>query len=99
MESSPPRIQVLYKLDGAEVTDFSWTCPEEGSCWSKLHKFYAIHGLFNKKQIDINQRKIKFGAPVYTSQLYQRKYKALDFEIVKKMANPQEWEKLCLANM
>jgi hypothetical protein len=69
-ESSPPRIQVkpkLYKLDGVEVTDFSWTCPEEGSCWSKFHNVYAIHGLFNKKQIDINKRKIKFGAPFFTS--------------------------------
>ncbi len=90
-ESSPPRIQVepkLYKLDGAEVTDFSWTCPEEGSCWSKFHKFYAMHGLFNKKQIDINQRKIKFGTPIYTSQLYQRKYEALGIEIVKKRGRP-----------
>jgi len=35
-ESSPPRAETgpeLVKLDGARVTDFSWTCPDEGSCW------------------------------------------------------------------
>jgi hypothetical protein len=86
-ESSPPRKEVepkLYKLDGTAVTDYSWTCPEEGSCWAKFHKFYVLHGLFNKKQIDVSNKKLKFGAPVYTSQLYQRKYAALGIEVVKK---------------
>ncbi len=42
-ESSPARALVepkLYKVDGSEVSDFFWTCPAEGSCWSKFHNFY-----------------------------------------------------------
>jgi hypothetical protein len=86
-ESLPPRHlsePKLVKLDGSEVTDFSWTSPNEGSCWTKFHKFYLPAGLFNSKQIDVRQQKIKFGAPVYTSQLYQKKYEALGIEVVKK---------------
>jgi hypothetical protein len=84
-ESSPRRelVQdpVLVKLDGSKVTDFSWTCPDEGSCWEKYHNFYLPRGLFNAKRIDLNDNKIKFGTPVYLSDLYQKKYEALGIEV------------------
>lgn len=37
------------KIDGSEVTDYSWTCREIASCWDKFHKFYAEHGLFTQR--------------------------------------------------
>jgi hypothetical protein len=87
-ESSLPRALTgpeLVKLDGSKVTDFSWMCPDEGSCWEKFHNYYVRKGwLFNSKQIDISQQKIKFGGPIYISNLYQSKYKALGIEIVVK---------------
>jgi hypothetical protein len=67
-ESSPPRALTgpeLVKLDGSKVMDLSWTCPDEGSCWEKFQNY-----LFNSKGIDVSQQKIKFGGPIYISNLY-----------------------------
>ncbi len=66
------------------MTDFSWACPDAGSCWSKFHNFYLPKQLFNRKRIDINQKKIKFGAVVLTSELYQKNYDTLGIEIQKR---------------
>jgi len=77
-ETSLPK---LYKQDGTEVTDYSWTCPTEASCWAKFHEFYEPKGLFTRKQLNLNESKIKFGGVVYTSELYQKKYEALGIEI------------------
>jgi hypothetical protein len=87
IESSPPRALAepkIYMVDGKEVTDFSWTYPDEGSCWHKFHQFYLERSLFNNKQIDLSRNKIKFGSTIYTSELYQKKYEALGVEIKKK---------------
>ena len=66
-------LPTLNKLDGSKVTDYSWTCPTEGSCWTKFHEFYEPKGLFTKKALNLNEGKIKFGGFVYTSKLYQKK--------------------------
>jgi len=86
----PPRslsLPALIKRDGSDVTDYSWTCEETASCWDKFHTFYSKHGLFSSKNIDLNQKKIKFGAVQYSSELYQKKYTALGIEITKKGKN------------
>ena len=77
-------LPTLNKLDGSKVTDYSWTCPTEGSCWTKFHEFYEPKGLFTKKALNLNEGKIKFGGFVYTSELYQKKYAALGIEIKTK---------------
>jgi hypothetical protein len=74
----------LLKIDGARATDFSWTCPDEGSSWEKFHQFYIKSCLFNSKQIDVSAQKIKFGALIYISELYHNKYKVLGIEVVPK---------------
>jgi hypothetical protein len=81
-KSSPPRALTgpeLVKLDGSKVMDFSYTCPDEGSCWEKFHNYSVRKGLFN-----VGHQKIKFGGPIYISNLYQNKYKALGLEILLK---------------
>ena len=86
----PPRqsmLPALIKRDGSDVTDYSWTCEETASCWDKFHSFYSQHGLFNSKNLDLNQKRIKFGAVQYTSDLYQKKYAALGITIKKKGRN------------
>jgi len=80
-------LPALIKRDGSDVTDYSWTCEETASCWDKFHTFYSKHGLFSSKNIDLNQKKIKFGAVQYSSELYQKKYTALGIEITKKGKN------------
>jgi hypothetical protein len=83
----PPRSMVQpesIKCDGSDVTDFSWTSPETASCWDKFHIFYAGHGLFSNKNMDLTQKKFKFGAVQYSSNLYQKKYVALGISVKKK---------------
>ena len=63
----------LYKTDGEEVTDYSWVCNRDASCWTKFHEFYEPRGLFTKKQINLNEQTIKFAGIVYSSELYQKK--------------------------
>jgi hypothetical protein len=63
----------LYKTDETVVTDYSWTCLVDASCWTKFHDFYEPQGLFTNKQINMNEGKIKFAGAVYTSDLYQKK--------------------------
>ena len=63
--------------DGSDVTDYSWTSQIEGSCWDKFHQFYLPKGLYNACNIDLNQRKIKFGQVNFSSKLYQKKLEAL----------------------
>ncbi len=71
-----PLLNIVKKtLDGTEVMDYSWTCPAEASCWAKFL------GLFTRKQLNLNESKIKFGGFAYTSELYQKKYEALGIEI------------------
>ena len=77
-------LHIYGARDGTPVTDFSWACPDAGSCWSKFHNFYLPKQLFNRKRIDINQKKIKFGAVVLTSELYQKKYDALGIDVQKR---------------
>jgi len=43
----------LVKVDGTDVTDFSWACNYTGSCWNKYHDFYEPQGLFTKTKIDL----------------------------------------------
>ena len=65
----PPRSMVqpaLIKCDGSDVTDFSWTSPETASCWDKFHNFYAGHVLFSNKNMNLTQKKFKFGAVQYS---------------------------------
>jgi hypothetical protein len=58
--------------------------PETASCWDKFHSFYAGHGLFSNKTMDLTQKKIKFGAVQHSSDLYQKKYAALGISVKKK---------------
>lgn len=81
----------LYQLDGTEVTDYSWTCSMDASCWTKFHEFYEPQGLFTKKQINVSERKIKFGCPVYTSPLYQKKYTALGIVVNSNDQRKKRW--------
>ena len=75
----------LKKKDGSLVTDWSWTCPMEKSCWAKFHEFYQPHGLFNSYfYIDNIGKSCKFSQCIYTSPLYQKKYAALGVEIKSK---------------
>lgn len=60
----------LYKLDRTAVTEYSWTCSMDASCWMKFHEFYEPW------QINVSE-KIKSRCPVCTSDLYQKKYTAL----------------------
>jgi hypothetical protein len=86
----PPRqksLPKLYKKDGSAVTDYSWTCPDEASCWTKFHDFYEPKGLFTKQKLNLNEQKVRFGGVVYTSELYQKKYAALGIEVKKKNGN------------
>jgi hypothetical protein len=57
---------LLVKADGTPVMYFSWTSLNAGSCWSKFHNIYLPNNVFNKKRIDINQRKVKFGVTILT---------------------------------
>jgi hypothetical protein len=68
------------KTDRRDTSDFSWMCKETASLF---HNFYTGHGLFSCKNIDLNQKKIKFGFVQYSCDLYQKKYAAL-FTTVKK---------------
>ncbi len=77
----------MYKKDGSAVTDYSWTCPDEASCWTKFHDFYEPKGLFTKQKLNLNEQKVRFGGVVYTSELYQKKYAALGIEVKKKNGN------------
>jgi hypothetical protein len=38
-------------------------------------------GLFSKKDINLAENTIKFGNFIYSSELYQKKYKALGIEV------------------
>jgi hypothetical protein len=67
----------LIKVDGTNVTDFSWICKSSGSCWNKFHVFYEPRGQFSKCKIDLCGDKLKFGSYQYASDLYQKKYSAL----------------------
>jgi hypothetical protein len=83
-ESHPPRRASSPKLlqdNGEEVTDFSWTCEEEGSCWSKFHNFYADKQLFGTKKICLNDNKLGFAGVKYTSEIHQKKYAAFGVEV------------------
>ncbi len=70
--------------ESGHVTDYSWTSQIEGSCWDKFHQFYLPKGLYNACNIDLNQRKIKFGQVNFSSKLYQKKLEALGVEVKKK---------------
>jgi hypothetical protein len=72
---------MLLEDNGEEVTDFSCTCDEDGSCWTKFHKFYADQGLFGMKKIDLNENKLCFAGVKYTSDIHQKKYAAFGFEV------------------
>jgi hypothetical protein len=74
----------LVKEDESDVTDYFWTSQIEGSCWDKFHQFYLPKGLYNACNIDLNQRKIKFGQVNFSSKLYQKKLEALGVEVKKK---------------
>jgi hypothetical protein len=76
-DSSP----VLYKATGEKVTDYSWTCPTKTSCWNKFHEFYELQGLFARKVMNLAEGTICFGSVLYSSELYQQKYKALGIEV------------------
>ena len=67
----------------------------DASCWTKFHEFYEPQGLFTKKQINVSERKIKFGCPVYTSPLYQKKYTALGIVV---NSNDQRKKKMGVIN-
>jgi hypothetical protein len=80
----PPRsdsLPELYQVNGEKVTDYSWSCPTKTSCWNKFHYYYLPKGLFSKKQINLTENTIKFRNSVYSSELYQKKYKALGIEV------------------
>jgi hypothetical protein len=86
-ESHPPRkvsSPKLLKDDGEEVSDFSWTCEETGSCRTKFHNFYDREGLFVKRDVNLNERKLCFAGVKYTSQIHQKKYAALGVEVQQK---------------
>jgi hypothetical protein len=83
-ESHPPWHVSSPKLlqdNGEEVTDFSWTCEEEGSFWSKFHNFYADKKLFGMKKISLNVNKLGFAGVKYTSEIHQKKYAAFGVEV------------------
>jgi hypothetical protein len=84
----------LYKLDGTLVTDFSWTCDMDALCWSKFHDFYFPRGLFTGKQINLNEKTIKFAGIVYSSELYQQKYKALGIAVQPTSVRKKMMEKI-----
>jgi hypothetical protein len=71
----------LLQDNGEEVTHFSWTCEEEGSCWSKFHNFYADKKLFGMKKISLNVNKLGFAGVKYTSEIHQKKYAAFGVEV------------------
>jgi hypothetical protein len=73
----------LYQKNGNPVTDFSWTCSSKTSCWNKFHDYYCPKGLYSKKEINVSDATIKFGNVLYSSELYQKKYKALGIEVGK----------------
>ncbi len=55
------------------VTDWSWTCPDEKSCWDKFHEFYLPNKLFNTYfYINNAENMCKFAGYVYSSTLYQK---------------------------
>jgi len=58
----------LVKVDGTDVTDFSWACK----------------GLFTKTKIDLTSDKIKFVSYCSSSDLYKKKYTALGIETGRK---------------
>jgi hypothetical protein len=96
---SPPRelaTPPLVKVDGSDVTDFSWTCQKQASCGDKFHQFYLPNGLYNESNIDLNQRKIKFGSVQFLSELHQKKYEALRVEVKRKESFLRESDVLCL---
>jgi hypothetical protein len=69
---------LLERKDGMPVSDWSWTCPDEKSCWDKLHDFYLPNKLF-KTHFYVNDdgNKCKFAGVQYSSNLYEMKYEAL----------------------
>ena len=85
----------LYQKNGNPVTDFSWTCSSKTSCWNKFHDYYYPKGLYSKKEINVSDATIKFGNVLYSSELYQKKYKALGIEVGKQ--NGQR--KSCMAKI
>jgi hypothetical protein len=77
----PPSLPELYQVYGEKVIDYSWTCPTKTSCWNKFHDYYLPKKLFSKKEINLSENTIKFGYFIYSSELYQKKYKALGIEV------------------
>ena len=73
----------MRKEDNSPVTDWSWTCRADDSCWNKFHNFYQPHGLCNK-HFSLAAATCKFSGYVYTSPLYQKKYAALGISVTKK---------------
>jgi hypothetical protein len=80
----PPRsdsLPELYQVNCEKVIDYSWTCPTKTSCWNKFRDYYLPKGLFSKKEINLSENTIKFGNFIYSSELYQKKYKVLGIEV------------------
>jgi hypothetical protein len=90
---APPN---LYKLDGTPVTDYSWTCPADGSCWTRFHDFYEPLGLFSRKEINMNEKKIKFAGTLYGNELYQKKYISLGISVSQTTTSGR---KTCMAKI
>lgn len=75
----------LKRTDGKDVTDWSWTCNENKSCWDKFHQYYQPQGLFNNHfYVNGAANKCKFSGYQYTSKLYQKKYAALGIKMKRK---------------
>ena len=76
----------LRKVDGSDVTDYSWRSPQHSmSCWAKAHDFYISKGLFKddvdpwkEKDITLDSLgQLKFQGIRVGSDLNKRKKKAL----------------------
>jgi hypothetical protein len=71
-------LPLLKKTDGTPVSDWSWTCPDEKSCWDKLHDFYLPNKLFNTHfYVNDDGNKCKFAGVQYSCKLYEKKYEAM----------------------
>jgi uncharacterized SAM-binding protein YcdF (DUF218 family) len=57
------------------------------------------HGLFGRKKVNVTEGTIKFAPVLYSSELYQKKYKALGIDVtegggkIKKMMGRIDLEK------
>jgi hypothetical protein len=74
-------LPALKRVDGTPVEDWSWTCPDQKSCWDKFHDFYLPQKLFNTHfYVNEEGNKCKFAGVQYSSSLYLQKYEALGKE-------------------